>query len=543
MADKEANSEEDEVFWADRLAESIISRNKFHYLDKKVEQPKEFVVKTSASISGVLHIGRLSDTIRGFTVYRALKDQGVKARIIWVAEDMDPLRKIPEGVPKEFEKYLGMPVTDIPDPKGCHQTYAAHHIAEYFQSLDNFVFTKLEKFSMREEYLKGSFNQMIKALLENEEQVREIQNRYRTNPLKKGWSPWSPICEKCGKVATPKVTEFKDGKIHYVCKDYYFETTMAAGCNFHGEADPFSGNGKLMWKSEWAAQWLRWNICTEGAGKEYQVPNSAFWINAEIAEKVLSYPMPQPIFYEHLMIDGVKMSASLGNVIYPKDWLEVARPELLCYFYNKRLMKTRNFSWKDLPNLYEDYDHCARIYAGSEKLDNEKELQHMKRLFVLSHKQDEVSEPLEMSFSHAVLLSQVFQEEQEIIASLKKTGHYQPELHAEIKDRLAKALFWVKHHAPDEYKIEVQHSIPKDIVLSDKQKEALRQIVKAVKEKEWDEKSLHNEFYEIAKKLDMPPAELFKAGYRVLLNKERGPKLAHFMLALGDRSIKILEKV
>ena len=68
---------------------------------------------------------------------------------------------------------------------------------------------------------------------------------------------------------------------------------------------------------------------------------SAWWVNAEICEKVLDFPMPVPIFYEYLIIDNQKMSASVGNVVYPRDWLEIARPELLRYFYNKRLMKTR----------------------------------------------------------------------------------------------------------------------------------------------------------------------------------------------------------
>lgn len=102
------NSEEKELFWADQLAEKIINRKKFHYIDNKIPKFDVFTVKTSASLSGVLHIGRLSDTIRGETVYRALKDAKVKAKLIWVAEDMDPLRKVPKNVPKEFEKYIGM---------------------------------------------------------------------------------------------------------------------------------------------------------------------------------------------------------------------------------------------------------------------------------------------------------------------------------------------------------------------------------------------------------------------------------------------------
>ena len=111
----------EELFWADQLAKEIRERNKFRYLEKEIPKFDRFVVKTSASVSGVLHIGRLSDTIRSESVFRALQDAGAKAEFIWVAEDMDPLRKIPEGVPKNYIEYIGMPVTDIPDTWGCNK--------------------------------------------------------------------------------------------------------------------------------------------------------------------------------------------------------------------------------------------------------------------------------------------------------------------------------------------------------------------------------------------------------------------------------------
>src|SRR3989338_11394849 len=156
------------LFWADQFAEEIIHRKSFRYLpDRKVPNFDVFTVKTSASLSGVLHIGRLSDTIRGSSVYQALKDAGAKARLIWVAEDMAPLRKVPEGVPKDYEKYIGMPVTDLPDPDGCHKSYADHHVAEYFKVLDEFVTEKMEKFSMRAEYKAGNFRPYIKKILDH----------------------------------------------------------------------------------------------------------------------------------------------------------------------------------------------------------------------------------------------------------------------------------------------------------------------------------------------------------------------------------------
>ena len=545
----EADKGEFDLFWADQLAGKIANREKYRYVDRKVEKPKEFVVKTSASISGVLHIGRLSDTVRGATVYRALVDAGEKARFIWVAEDMDPLRKIPAGVPASYEKYIGTAVSTLPDVDGCHESYADHHTDEYFKVLHEFVFEDMERLSMQEEYSKGNFAPYIKKLIENAAKVIEIQNKYRTNPLKKDWMPWSPLCSSCGKIITTRITavDEKTGIVSYTCKDYLFETTIAKGCGHKGEADPMKDPGKLAWKSEWAAQWARWKVSTEGAGKEYQVPNSAFWINAEICESVLDFPAPEPIFYEHLTIEGVKMSASLGNVVYPRQWLEVASPQLLRFFYNKRLMTSRSFSWKELPLLYDDYDKAAAVYFDKAVLENEKERRHVKRLYAISNRLGSklIDVPLELSFGHAAMVAQVFSDEKDIIGSLEKTGQYHKEEHNQIMQRIKEARAWSGLYAPEEARYVLQQDVPDGVKskLSQPQVKALRALAERLKSQKWDEKGLYNECYTVAKEAGLQPPEFFKAAYTVLLNKERGPKLAPFLLALGDRAVRLLEKV
>lgn len=528
------------LFWADQLAQKIINRKSFYYLNKGVQPFKEFTVKTSASISGVLHIGRLSDTIRGSSVAQALMDAGKKVNFIWVAEDMDPLRSIPEGVPKSYEKYAGMAVTDIPDPDGCHKSYAEHHTESYFKVLDKFVFIKMKRFSMRQEYRSGNFRPFIKKILENLDKNIEIQNRHRTNPLKKGWSPWTPVCSSCGKLATPRISKYEDGIIHYSCEDYQFDKVLAKGCGHKGTANPLKDYGKLMWKSEWASQWARWKVNSEGAGKEYQVPNSAWWINGEICERILDFPMPEPIFYEHLMINGVKMSASLGNVVYPEGWLEVATPQLLKFFYNKRLMKTRSFSWKDLGLLYDDYDAAARVFFGKEKIENKKEEEHLKRLYFMANNQKAVEKIMPVAFSHAVIISQIYKEKKDLIVNLKKTGHYDERVEKEILDRIEKAKKWVTMYAADELKFEVQNE-PPQMKLTAEEKTVIREIISELRKKTKEEE-LARKIYDLCNANKVSPKEFFKAGYKILLNKEKGPRLASFLLILGEKAISLLEQ-
>ncbi|MBI2143918.1 lysine--tRNA ligase [Candidatus Woesearchaeota archaeon] len=541
--------EDFDLFWADQLAGKIIKRDRFRYSDRKAGKPAEFVVKTAASLSGVLHIGRLSDTTRAASVHRALLDAGEKSRLIWVADDTDPLRKIPKGVPAEFEKYLGSPVSRIPDPEGCHESYAKHHVEEYLSVIGKFVFEDTEIYSMKDEYAKGNFVPFIRKLIAHAEAIREIQNKHRTNPLKREWMPWNPLCSNCDKIITTRVTSVDEttGVVSYACKDYLFETAIAKGCGHKGENDPQKDAGKLAYKSEWAAQWARWQVSCEGAGKEYQVPNSAFWINAEICEKVLDFPSPEPFFYEHLTIDGVKMSASLGNVVYPRQWLEVASPQLLRFFYNKRLMTERSFSWKDLPLLYDEYDKAAAVYSGKTVVENEKEKAHLKRLYEISNSPDKakIEPPISLPFSHAAMVAQVFEDEKDIAGSLEKTGHYQKEQHKQIMSRISLAKAWIRMYAPDDARYVLQQDISEETrpKLSQQQQNALKALAAKLKSKKWEEKELYNECYSIAKEAGLQPPEFFRAAYSVLLNRERGPKLAPFLLALGEKAVRVLEKI
>jgi len=518
-------------FWTDKIARDIETRSKFYYTDKKMPEFKKFVVKTSASLSGVLHIGRLSDTIRGDAVFRSLKDSGVKAELIWVGEDMDPLRKVPEGVPKSYVEHIGKPVTDIPDPDGCHKSYAEHHMEEYFKVLDNFVSTKMKKFSMREEYKKGNFTKYVKILLKNIEELKEIQNKYRREELAENWSPWTPICDNCGKIITPRVTGFEKGKVSYICQDYAFEKYVAKGCGYEGVNDPLKANGKLMWKSEWAAQWVRWKVCSEGAGKEYQVPGSAFWVNGEIVEKIFKFPMPVPIFYEYLTVDGKKMSASIGNVVYPNDWLQVAPPQLLRLIFLKDPMRERDFTWMSTENLMDEIDELEKIYYGIKKVDNKRDEITMKRLFeMIQLGKMPLKYKAKISYSLFIEIAKILPEKNQekfVMQKLKEYGHLKESTKELVRERLEYAKNLLKR---------IGGKPKSHVELADEEKMLIRNLISMI-EKESNAENIQMKTFEIIKASGMKVSDGFKLIYRILLNSERGPRLGAYITEVGKEEI------
>ncbi len=542
---------QESFFWADQKAKEILDKKSYHFIDKAIPERKIYIVKTSASLSGVLHIGRLSDTIRADSIVTALGDAGAKTRMIWVAEDTDPLRKVPEGVPRDYERYLGMPVTDVPDPAGCHGSYAEHHQAEYLEVIDEFITTKVRKHSTREEYRKGSFRPYIRRLLDRRDEVTAILEKYRDTSLAAGWSPWQPICSNCGKVITPKVLDSQGTWVKYECRDYRFEATLARGCGHVGEADAVKDDGKLLWKGEWASEWALWNVSCEGGGKEYEVPTSAWWVNGEICERILDSPMPTPYFYEHLLVDGKKMSASVGNVVYPSEWLKVAPPELLRFLYNKKLMKTRSFSWQELPRLYDDYDKHAAAYYGDLEIPNEKERSHMVRLYRISQLKPPPNErPPPLDFSFASLLAQVYDPAtrmEDVKKALERAqvspGPWSNEGEQEIARRLVYGLNWARDFVPGKT-LALADAPDERLVagLTKDEKLALSQLSESIA-KDARPDSVQSAVFEAARTHAIKPARLFQILYRIVVGQDSGPRFGPLVAALGPERVSALLSV
>ena len=101
---------------------------------------------------------------------------------------------------------------------------------------------------------------------------------------------------------------------------------------------------------------------------------------------------------------------------------------------------------------------------------------------------------------------------------------------------------WLLKYAPEELKFHVQKEVK--LKLDVKEKKAVKKLIDYLKEHDkLDEKLLYEEFYNISKGSDIEPKEFFKVCYGILINKERGPRLAPFIITLGkDRVVTLLTK-
>ena len=88
---------------------------------------------------------------------------------------MDGLRKVPDNVPNKdmLARYLGQPLTRIPDPFGTHESFGAHNNARLRAFLDSFGF-EYEFASSTDYYASGRFDAALIRVLECHDQVLEV---------------------------------------------------------------------------------------------------------------------------------------------------------------------------------------------------------------------------------------------------------------------------------------------------------------------------------------------------------------------------------
>ena len=163
------------MYWADLIAEKIIQRN---------PQKEEYVCAAGISPSGSIHIGNFRDIATSYMVALALQKKGKKTKLLFSWDNFDRLRKVPANVQNvvannEFEQYIGMPYTDVPDPFGTESNYAEHFQNEFLKSFKNFGI-EMSFRSQTDEYRSGRYAEKIVLALKRRKEIFDILDKHRT---------------------------------------------------------------------------------------------------------------------------------------------------------------------------------------------------------------------------------------------------------------------------------------------------------------------------------------------------------------------------
>jgi len=523
--------------WYDMMAKKVIEREQS--LNRDMSKVR---TEMGLGASGFPHIGSLGDASRSYAVTLALKNMNCNSELVAFCDDKDGLRKVPAGLPpdisKDLEKYLGYSVSTIPDPYGCHESYGKHMSSLLLEALDK-CGIEYKYYSANEVYKKGLLLNEIRILLTNAKKVGEIIKEEVGQETYGEVLPFFAVCEKCGHLYTTRAYKFdpKTDKVTYKCEGLEIRGKLIPGCGHEGEVDIKSGQGKLTWKSEFAARWKALDIRFEAYGKDIA---DSVRINDRICREILQFEPPSHAAYE-MFLDkgGKKISKSAGNVFTPQVWFNYGSPQSLLLLMLKRFVGTRTLDVSDIPAYMNELDYMKDIYFGKKQV-GEKEATRLKGIFQYCYVMKPPAKPsIHVPYNLMAFLVKMAPKEcinDYITEKLQSYGYLQKgqTIDSELQQRIQYAINWTTDFE------EIKET---NVELTAEERKAITEFVEKLKT-ENDPDAIQNSIFNAAKGNGIEPGSLFKTLYQVLMGAPQGPRLGPYVLAMGKSNVvAALERV
>ena len=527
------------IFWSDQLAFGV---------RKKFEDQETYVCASGISPSGTVHAGNFREIITTDFVVKSLKNYDENVKFIYSWDDYDRFRKVPANVPDEFEKYLGLPLSKVPDPEGCHDSYAEHFESRLEKELEG-LHMDIEFIRQTEMFERSEYADLIKKAMQNREEVKKILDKYRKEPLEEPYYPLRVYCKECEKDFTEVTGYDRDYTVKYRCD----ECEDSFELNFKEE-----GNVKPPWRVDWPMRWKYEGVDFEPAGKEHSASGGSRDTGNELAEKIFDKEPPVHQMYEFVTKDGAKISSSSGEDVFTISELKkVYSPEIIRFlFSNTKPNKAFEIPFKDeeIFQRYEKFDKIESAYFNPEKMDNDRKREHWKRVYELAMVDIPEEEPVRVPFKHAAFVAQTVPEEKwetRGIESLKRTGHLPEDLSTKDRERalsrLKRAKNWGREYAPEDYVYEINYEVSEDVTeaLSEDEKDAVAKLAEMIETETWeDQDDLDGKIFDAKEDTELGTGEFFTAMYKALLSRESGPRLSRLIISLGrEETVEILEQI
>ena len=509
--------------WIDKLAWELVEREKTLGRNTKLLK-----VESGLGASGIPHIGSLGDAVRAYGVKLALENFGYKSELVAYSDDLDGLRKIPEGFPSSLDEHLAKPVSLIPDPFGCHESYGMHMSSLLLEGLDRLGISYEFKRAY-DTYQKGLLKEQIHIILINSEKIgNKIEELVGQEKYQK-FLPYFPVCSNCNRLYTAEAYEYlqDEKKIRYKCQDALIGSKNLKGCGNDGIADITKDLGKLAWKVEFAARWQAFDIRFEAYGKDIM---DSVKVNDWVSDEILKFPHPHHVKYE-MFLDkgGKKISKSLGNVVTAQNWLRYGTPKSILLLLYKRITGARELGFEDIPSLMDEYNELEDIFFGKIKLDNEAKVVKTKGLYQYVNLLKPPKNPSQhVSYRLLIEICKIFKEDriQHVTKKLLDYGTIK-----NVDPQIEELIVLAGNFADD---FDTQQKI--EINLDNTIKKALKEIADFLSS-ENEQQDIQNSIYQISKANNIEPKDLFKTLYQIILSTDRGPRIGPFINDIGRKKI------
>lgn len=499
------------MHWADVIAERLI------------EEEKKHIIATGITPSGHIHVGNMREILTGDLIHRALLERGGNSTLLYVGDSFDPLRKVYPFLDRRYQRYVGMPLSEVPCPCGKHESYAHHFLQPFLESLERLGVNQKTVLT-HELYRNGSYAESIKRVLEHREEIRDILERVSGRKLPLSWFPYIPKCEACGRFGA-QVIDYSYPFVEYRCE-----------CGYEGKADLRKDDGKLPWRVDWPARWWFLGVTCEPFGKDHGAAGGSYATGKVIVQEIFGRSPPEPVMYEWIHLKGKgAMSSSTGVVVTGVEMLKMTPPEVLRFLIAKQ-NPSRHIDFDPglgILSLVDEYDRYERIYFGKESAPD---VEDMKRTYELSEPLGKAAIPQKMPFQvpyrHLVTLVQLTDDLEELKARIKRTmglTEFPKEAEERLRERVECVRYWLEGFAPEGVKFTLCSEMP-EFYPSAKEREFLRRLYDILSSVPWDAEAVHKSIYDAAGELGVKKG--FRLLYRLFLNTSRGPRLGFFLSSL-----------
>ncbi len=525
------------MHWSDEIAQEIIRRNP----DKE-----EYVCAAGVSPSGSIHIGNFRDVATPLFVVKSLKKHGKKARLLISWDEFDRCRKIPVNVQAvvgdSYDKYIGCPYVDIPDPWGCHKNYAEHFEEEFLNGIAPFGI-ELDCRHQADMYRSGKYTDKLITAIQKRGEIFEILESFKTKDMSKSeeerraehdaekavYSPVSIFCPECHTDFTTITSFSEDGT----------EADFTCRCGHTGHFNFLENfNCKLGWKVDWAMRWGYEGVDFEPGGKDHSAPTGSYNNSKLIAKKIYGHEAPIYQGYEFIGIKGMtgKMSSSSGLNLTPDTLLKLYQPEVLLWLYAKTdPAKAFDICFDDgILRQYFEFDKMltdVREGKASELIADIMDLCSIEGNHIETVPMGLLVQLGSIVNFNVPMLETVFE---------KIGTPYKAE---QFADRLDRAKYWLEQCAPDQVnRLRKTRNFEVFETLNDDEKREIALLHEYIAKGGYTLDELNTQLYAIPKQVfgeDRPDKELkglqgtfFKNVYRLLIDKERGPRLYLFLFAI-----------
>ena len=488
---------------------------------RSVKEKGYALFETGYGPSGLPHIGTFGEVARTTYVRRAFEClTGTKTKLFAFSDDRDGLRKVPDNIPNKelVGKYLGFPLTSVPDPFGCHNSFGEHNNNKLMEFLDSFGF-EYEFQSATDWYKSGRFNDVLLKVLQHHKEILDIMLASLREERAATYSPFLPISPKTGRVLQVNIEEYRVNDGTVVFKDE--DGSLA-------EVPVTDGHCKLQWKVDWAARWTALGVDYEMSGKDLI---DSVKLSSKIC-RILGGTPPEGFNYE-LFLDeeGKKISKSKGNGLSVDDWLRYAPQESLANFMFASPKSAKKLYFGVIPRQIDDYVANLRNFTTQEpnkQVDNP-----------AWHINNGNPPQPESDISYSLLLNLVSvcntDDKNVLWGFIKKYIPTATPENMPFLDRLAQHAI---NYYQDFVKNSKNYATPTDI-----EREALTDLLDELEKLPADATgdTIQTVVFEVGKRHDFAALkDWFNALYRILFGQNEGPRMGTFIALYGIENTKNL---